>query len=97
MTGKSRVTAFENRSEYRVEFLTSCRASDDLTGRPSSMAALGGVGAEPLRYLDFPIRDPMRTVMLHRGGISAAVSTTERYTAHSGSSPQSAEKGREEL
>ncbi|QEE43465.1 hypothetical protein FVA81_02140 (plasmid) [Rhizobium sp. WL3] len=97
MTGKSCVTAFKSRSEYRVEFLTSCRASDDLTGRPSSMAALGVAGAEPLRYLCFLIRDPTRTEMLHRTGISATVPPTERYAVHSGSSPPSTEKGREGL
>jgi hypothetical protein len=32
MTGKSCVQAFETRSEYRVEFLTSYQASEDLTG-----------------------------------------------------------------
>lgn len=82
MTDKTRVTAFENRSRYRVEFLTTHRASDDLTGHPSPMPALGGASAEPLRYLDFLIRDPVRTVMLHKSGVSITVPAPERYAVH---------------
>ncbi len=82
ITDKARVTAFEARSKYRVEFLTTHRASDDLTGHPSPMPALGGASAEPLRYLDFLIRDPVRTVMLHKAGVSITVPAPERYAVH---------------
>jgi hypothetical protein len=79
---KARVTAFQNRTGYRVEFLTANRGSDDFTGHPSAMPALGGASAEPLRFLDFLIRDPVRTVMLHGAGVSILVPAPERYAVH---------------
>ncbi|TCQ95818.1 GSU2403 family nucleotidyltransferase fold protein [Neorhizobium sp. JUb45] len=77
-----KVTAFANASGYRVEFLTGNRGSDDFTGKPSPMPALGGASAENLRFLDFLIRDPIRTVLLHRSGVSVLVPSPERYAVH---------------
>jgi len=82
MADKARVTAFQNREGYRVEFLTTHRASDEFTGKPSTMPALGGASAEPLRFLDFLIRDPIRSVMLHRGGVTVTIPAPERYAVH---------------
>jgi hypothetical protein len=79
---RARVTAFANASGYRVEFLTGNRGSDDFTGKPSPMPALGGASAENLRFLDFLIRDPIRTVLLHRSGVSVLVPSPERYAVH---------------
>ena len=79
---RARVTAFQTATGYRVEFLTSHRASDDLTGKPSDMPALGGASAEPLRFLDFLIRDPVRTVMLHKAGVSVVIPSPERFAVH---------------
>lgn len=77
-----RSTAFINQRGYRAEFLTTHRGSDDVTGRPSRMPALGGASAEPLRYMDFLIRDPVRTVMLHGAGVSVTVPAPERFAVH---------------
>lgn len=82
MADQAHVTAFQTRLGYRVGFLSTHRASDDLTGRPLSMPALGGASAEPLRYLDFLIRDPIRTVLLHKAGVSVTVPAPERYAVH---------------
>lgn len=79
---KARMTVFQNATEYRVEFLTSNRGSDDFTGKPSPMPALGGASAENLLYLDFLIYDAVRTVMLHRSGVSVVVPAPERYAVH---------------
>jgi hypothetical protein len=40
------------------------------------------MGAEPLRYLDFLIYHPVASVLLHRGGIPAAVPAPERFAIH---------------
>ena len=77
-----KTTQFESRDRYRVEFLTPNRGSDDYTDKPATMPALGGAGAQPLRFLDFLIHDPVRSVMLHRGGISVVVPAPERYAIH---------------
>lgn len=79
---KAKVVAFVNSVNYRVEFLTSNRGSDGYTGRPSLMPALGGASAENLRFLDFLIYEPVRTVLLHREGVSVNVPAPERYAVH---------------
>ncbi|WP_280824537.1 nucleotidyltransferase family protein [Pseudaminobacter soli (ex Li et al. 2025)] len=79
---KVKVVAFQNAQSYRVEFLTGNRGSDDYAGKPSPMLALGGASAENLRFLDFLIYEPVRTVLLHREGVSVNVPAPERYAVH---------------
>lgn len=75
-------TAFVNAKGLTVEFLTPNRGSDNNSGRPAKMPALGGVSAEPLRYLDFLIRSPVRSLLLHKGGIAVTVPAPERFAIH---------------
>jgi hypothetical protein len=77
-----RATRFETRTGYRVEFLTPNRAADEHAGRPATRPALGGAAAEPLRYLDFLIDQPVRAVMLHGPGIPVSIPAPERYAVH---------------
>lgn len=79
---KAKVAAFKNGKGYRVEFLTGNRGSDEYTGKPSLMPALGGASAENLRFLDYLIYEPVRSVLLHREGVSVIVPTPERYAVH---------------
>ncbi|MBD9596310.1 hypothetical protein IB270_26060 [Ensifer sp. ENS05] len=79
---KAKVVAFTNSVNYRVEFLTGTRGSDEYTGKPSPMPALGGASAENLRFLDYLIYEPVRTVLLHREGVSVNVPAPERYAVH---------------
>ena len=81
-SGKAGSTAFVNRSGYKVEFLTGNRGSDDNTGKPSPMPALGGASAEPLRFLDFLIYEPVRALVLHGSGIPVLIPAPERYAVH---------------
>ena len=75
-------SAFQTAHGYRVEFLTSNRGSDDYTEQPAPMPALGGASADPLRFLDFLIRDPVRTVLLHKSGVPVTVPDPARYAVH---------------
>lgn len=77
-----RVARFRNADGYLVEFLTPNRGSDDHMGKPADMPALGGASAIPLRFLDFLIHEPVRTVLLFKGGIPVAVPAPERYGVH---------------
>jgi hypothetical protein len=77
-----RVTQFENATRYKVEFLTPNRGSDEYADHASPMPALGGASAQPLRFLDFLIHEPIRTVMLHRSGVPVTVPSPERYAVH---------------
>ncbi len=82
VSGGLAATAFANKDRYKVEFLTPSRGSNDYTGKPAPMRALGGASAEPLRFLDFLIRDPIRTVMLHEAGVPVMIPAPERYAIH---------------
>jgi len=76
------VASFKGSDGLRVEFLTPNRGSDEHAGRPSEMPALGGAAAEPLRFLDFLIHEPIRTVMLHKGGVPVLVPDPARFAVH---------------
>lgn len=78
----ARVTQFKNSAGYKVEFLTPNRGSDDYADHASAMPALGGASAQPLRFLDFLIQEPVRTVLLHRSGVPVVVPAPERYAIH---------------
>ncbi|MDH4985845.1 GSU2403 family nucleotidyltransferase fold protein [Aminobacter anthyllidis] len=75
-------TRFLAQGGLRVEFLTPNRGSEEYTGKPAKMPALGGAAAEPLRFLDFLIHEPVRTVLLHKGGIPVIVPDPARYAIH---------------
>lgn len=75
-------TRFRNSGRYLVEFLVPNRGSSDFDGHPAPMPALGGAAAQPLRFLDFLIYQPVRSVVLHKGGIPVLVPAPERYAVH---------------
>jgi hypothetical protein len=81
-SGGSASSALATAGGYRVEFLTSNRGSDDFIDQPSTMPALGGASADPLRFLDFLIREPVRTMLLHRSGVPVLVPDPSRYAVH---------------
>ncbi|MBY3489906.1 nucleotidyltransferase family protein [Rhizobium laguerreae] len=81
-SGSAASSAFRNADGYRVEFLTSNRGSDDYIDQPAKMPALGGASADPLRFLDFLIREPVRTILLHRSGVPVVVPDPSRYAVH---------------
>jgi hypothetical protein len=74
--------AYRNKAKYRVDFLTPNRGSGRFQDKPVPMKALGGAGAQPLRHLDFLIRDPERSLLLTRGGVPVSVPRAERYAVH---------------
>jgi hypothetical protein len=70
------------RSGYVVEFLTPNRGSDRNSGKLAEMPALGGASAIPLRYLDYLIHDPIRSVALFKGGVPVTIPSPQRYAIH---------------
>ena len=81
-SGGLQSTQYANATGYKVEFLTPNRGSNDNADKPAAMPALGGASAEPLRYLDFLIFEPVRTTMLHRSGVSVRVPSPQRFAVH---------------
>lgn len=75
-------TQFRTRSGYTVEFLTPNTGSTGHDGKPAIMPALGGGAAQPLRFLDFLIHQPVRAVLMHGAGVPVLVPAPERYAVH---------------
>lgn len=77
---KSEATAaYVNASGFRVEILTESRGPE--REAPTPLPAIG-TRAQPLRFLDFLIRDEMRAAVLHDAGIPVNVPSPERYALH---------------
>jgi hypothetical protein len=74
-----RVTRYEAANKLRVDFLTPNEGPD--TGSPKTLPALR-TDAEPLRFLDFLIREPEPAVVLHDAGIHVLVPTPQRFAIH---------------
>lgn len=75
-------TKYSSRSGYKVEFLTPNTSSDDYANRPTIMPALGGTAAQPLRFLDFLIHQPVRAILLHGAGVPVLVPAPARFAVH---------------
>lgn len=82
ISGSPRSHAFRNQTGYRVEFMTTNRGAEEYSDKPANMPALGGASAEPLRFMDFLIRDPVRSILLHGAGISVVIPDPCRYAVH---------------
>lgn len=78
----TRSTKFRNAARYEVEFLTPNTGSSDNDDNASPMPALGGASAQPLRFLDYLILDPVRAVLLHKSGVPVLVPSPERFAVH---------------
>lgn len=75
-------SSFINDEGYRVEFLTPNRGRSELATAPARMPALGGAAAQPLRFLDFLIRDEVGAVILSGDGVAVNVPAPARYAIH---------------
>jgi hypothetical protein len=75
-------TQYVSRSGFKVEFLAPNTGSADRDDKPVPMPALGGASATPLRFLDFLIHEPVRSVLLHNAGVPVLVPAPERYATH---------------
>ncbi len=72
-------TTYESAVGVRVDFLTPNRGPDTDTAK--ALAAFG-THAQPLRFLDFLIRDTEPAVVLYGAGIYVNVPTPQRYAIH---------------
>lgn len=82
VNAKGQASAFANATGFTIEFLTPNWGSDEHQGKLTLMPALGGASAEPLRYLDFLLYNPVRSVLLHNTGVLVNVPAPERYVVH---------------
>ncbi|SFJ58843.1 GSU2403 family nucleotidyltransferase fold protein [Bradyrhizobium sp. Gha] len=76
-------SGFANAAGFKVEFLTPNRGDEDYSSRLTKMPSLGpSVGAQVLRFLDYLIHEPIRSVVLHDAGVPVLVPAPERYAIH---------------
>jgi hypothetical protein len=74
--------AFVNDRGYRVEFLVPNLGGVGQEGRLIPLPALQGAAGVPLRFLDYLIHEPVRSVILHGAGIHVLVPQPQRYAVH---------------
>ena len=79
ITQRDRVTSYAAKGGLRVDFVTPNEGRE--TDAPQSLPALQ-TDAEPLRFLDFLIRETEQAMLLHNAGILVQVPTPERYAVH---------------
>jgi hypothetical protein len=72
-------TSYVAKGGIRVDFVTPNEGPD--TDAPQSLPALK-TDAQPLRFLDFLIHEPVHAVILHGSGIYVQVPAPERYAVH---------------
>jgi hypothetical protein len=75
----ARFVSYMAASGLRVDFLTSNRGPD--TDEPRTLPAFG-VDAQPLRFMDFLIKDPEPAVLLHGTGVLVSVPAPQRFALH---------------
>jgi hypothetical protein len=78
-TGHRYTTSYVGKGGLRVDFVTPNEGPD--TDYPQNLPALA-TGAQPLRYLDFLIHEPLRAVMLHGAGVLVLVPAPDRFAIH---------------
>ncbi|HEY2533798.1 MAG TPA: GSU2403 family nucleotidyltransferase fold protein [Xanthobacteraceae bacterium] len=76
---RAHTTSYIGKSGLRVDFVTPNEGKN--TDFPQNLPALQ-TDAQPLRYLDFLIHDPISAVMLHKSGILVLVPAPERFAVH---------------
>jgi hypothetical protein len=77
--GEASVTSYVAKGGIRVDFLTPNEGPDTDTPQPLPASK---TDAEPLRFLDFLIRDPEPAVVLHDAGTYVFVPSPQRYAVH---------------
>ena len=75
----TRTPSYALGERYRVDILTTNRGAP--RDAPSYLPTLGS-DATPLPYMDFLLRDPVETAVLHGGGILVNVPAPARYAVH---------------
>ncbi len=79
LNNKHPATTFVHKNGMKIDFLTP------MTGKPTSIPALlqgAGVHAEPIRFLDYLIKDPQQSTIMTRNGILVHIPQSARYALH---------------
>lgn len=74
-----RTTSYALNERYRVDVLTTMRGAP--RDEPSYLPTLGS-DAVPLKFMDFLLRDPVETAVLHGAGVLVNTPAPARYAVH---------------
>jgi hypothetical protein len=74
--------ALRNARGYRIELLTPHQGADERADALVPLPSLPGLGAQPLRFLDYLLYGEVPTVVLHGPGIAVNIPAPERYAVH---------------
>jgi hypothetical protein len=72
---------FRNDRGFKVEFLNT-HQGDRAHGDGASLLPALAIGAQPLEFLDYLIRDPVPSVSLYESGLAVVVPAPARYAVH---------------
>jgi hypothetical protein len=75
-------STLSNDRGFWLELLTPHQGSGERAGELLPLPTIPGLGAQPLRFLDFLIRDEVRATVLYGPGITVNVPAPERYAVH---------------
>jgi len=78
-SGRNAPTRYISSKRLRVDFLVPNQGAD--SDEPLYLPALK-TAAEPLRFLDFLIYEPVKAVLLHGVGVAVTVPSPERFAVH---------------
>lgn len=74
--------SYQNASGLRVDILTPNRGKDEFSDTTARLKIMGDTGAQPLRFLDYLIKDEIRAVVLHEAGVLINIPQAERFAVH---------------
>ena len=74
--------ALRNARGYRVELLTPHQGAEERGDELVPLPSLPGLGAQPLRFLDYLLYGEVPSVVLHGPGVAVNVPAPERYAVH---------------
>jgi hypothetical protein len=74
--------SLRNARGYRIELLTPHQGADERADALVPLPSLPGLGAQPLRFLDYLLYGEVPTVVLHGPGIAVNIPAPERYAVH---------------
>ena len=75
-------SVLRNARGYRLELLTPHQGADERGDDLIPLPSMPGLGAQPLRFLDYLLYGEVATVVLHGPGIAVNVPAPERYAVH---------------
>ena len=73
---------YRNKMSYKIEFLTTATRRTSVATAVVPLPGLAGVSAQPLRFLEYLLEEPVRSLVLHDDGVPVLVPDPARFAVH---------------